>query len=311
MKKKYVMFILLSSMQFLPLKGYIYHAIVMRKWQEELNRYHYFIGLGDFHQKQHAANQEHVQAFQELLTGTERDSVKILTEDLSVANDQGRRSVKGFSVNSRGGLLGGLTEMCRHAGIVTENLEYRYARVCALGPVLNNPGSSPFSFDSTKSLLVKDLAAEIYSELDRITGYDDFSEVRPWYQQCALKVKNGMRALKWTERSGETVAEYLARTGKAGGNFLQHLLTFDACLLDAKIVHEVLHHPQVERICAVAGGSHIDRASNVLKTMGYVPVLHMQSGRAVGSAIDVSGFAHNLEQIKPAPISLHMLKSYF
>lgn len=310
MKKIYILIGMLFA-QAVPLEAYIYHAVVMRKWYADLNRYHYFIGLGDFHYKQHPANRQHLDEFHELLAGASKDSLKVLTEDLSVANDIGRRGAQGFSINSRGGLLGGLTDMCRSYGVYTQNLEYRYARVCAFGPLLNNVGQEPSSFDSMRKLSVRDLSDEIYTELDRIALFNDGPQLQSWYTSCVRDVEKKMLSFKWPSCQNVSVAEYVSRNKKPLGPFLQKLLTFDASLLDVKIVHEIMQHSDVERTCAIAGGSHIERASKALKKIGYTSVWQTQSGGPSVSAIDVEKDLHKVDYAKPAPISLQILKKYF
>lgn len=309
--KRFIAYALLSFFV-LPSEAYIYHALVMRKWNEQLNRYHYFIGLGDFHHKQHPANQKHLQELQNLLAEAPKNSLKVLTEDLSVANDIGRRGSLGFSINSRGGLLGGLTDICRDIGIPTKNLEYRYARVCALGPMLNNLKADPYSFDSTRMLSVGDLADEIYTELARVAQFKDGMPVQSWYNSCMRDIQKRMESFNWSHDKKMSVAEYLSQTKKPLGPFLQNLLTFDAGLLDIKIVHEIMQHPDVDYTCAIAGGSHIDRAGNALKKIGYASIWHAQSEGAVASAIDAGSEAHRAAYItKPAPISFRGIKKFF
>lgn len=311
MKKLYAICLIFLT-QVVSLDAYIYHAVVMRKWHADLNRFHYFIGLGDFHHKQHPANQQHLDELQQLLVGSQNGSLRILTEDLSVANDIGRRGVQGFSINSRGGLLGGLTDVCRGYGIDTQNLEYRYARVCALGPVLNDTSRDPSSFDSTRRLSVGDLTDEIYTELDRIAQFRDGPDLQAWYTSCVREVEKKMAFFNWPAYQRASVAEYVSHTKKPLVPFLQNLLTFDAGLLDVKIVHEIMQHSDVERTCAIAGGSHIDRAGKALQKIGYTSVWHTTSDGAAMSAIDVGPEAYKAEYaIKPAPISLDLLKKFF
>lgn len=311
MKKLYIVYVLLLAW-LLPLDGYIYHAVVMRKWYADLNRYHYFIGLGDFHCKRHPANRQHSDELHQLLAGVCKDSLKVLTEDLSVANDIGRRGAQGFSINSRGGLLGGLTDICRSYGIHTQNLEYRYARVCAFGPLLNNMSQDPFSLDSMRKLSIGDLSDEIRTELERIALFGDGPQLQSWYASCMRDVEKKMVSLNWHSCRKMSAAEYVARNKRPLGSFLQNALTFDASLLDVKIVHEVVQHADVERTCAIAGGSHIERVSKALQKIGYTSVWHTQSGGAALSAIDVESDAYKSDNfMKPAPISLQLLKKFF
>ncbi|MEX0849309.1 MAG: hypothetical protein WD055_03705 [Candidatus Dependentiae bacterium] len=289
--------------------GYIYQAVVMRKWQPDFNRFHYFIGLGDLHDKKHPSNGEHVQKLEQLLANTQKDDLKLFTEDLSAANSDGHYVVKGYLINSRGGILGGLTDKCRTFGIDVDNLEYRYARVCALGPVLNNRDKNIFDLASTCKINIGDFTNEIYDELDRIALFQDGAQCNGWYKKNMQNIKRKMRDLDWPSCQNAHIAEYLSCMNKPLVPFINHLLTFDASILDMKMVHEITQHTDKERICAIAGGSHIDRASKVLKKIGYSSVFQAKPTFQRVSNIDV-GNVQNM-QSKPQPISLDLLQKFF
>ncbi len=171
---------------FMPqnIQSYLYQAVVMRKWNDLHDRYHYFIGLGDYHNKKHPANQEQRDQLANLFAQADPTDVKVLTEDLSVRNSDGRFSFGRLYVNSRGGFLGGITERCQCWGIDVDNLEYRYARVCALGPLLNHSKQHPQSFASVRGISVDQLYREVSDECDRIDSFDDGPILNEWYQKC-------------------------------------------------------------------------------------------------------------------------------
>jgi hypothetical protein len=289
--------------------GYIYQAVVMRKWQPDFNRFHYFIGLGDLHDKKHPSNNDQVQKLEQLLANTQKDDLKIFTEDLSVANSDGRHVVKGYLINSRGGILGGLTDKCRTYGIDVDNLEYRYARVCALGPVLNNRNANIFDLASTNKITIGDFTHEVCDELDRIALFKDGSQLNSWYKDRVLAIEKEMHSFDWPSCQDAHIAEYLSCMNKPLVPFINHLLTFDASILDMKMVHEITQHADKERICAIAGGSHIDRTSKALKKIGYSPVFQTKPVFQRVSNIDV-GNVQNM-QSRPQPISLDVLQKFF
>ncbi len=306
MKKNIVLLLIFATC---GMHAYIYQAIVMKKWHQNLQRYHYFIGLGDFHNKKHPINAEHREQLQALFARMDKNNTKVLTEDLSVANSDGCFASNGFFVNSRGGVLGGLTETCRNFGVDADNLEYRYARVCALGPVLNNLKQNPFNFPSTCKIRIGDLTNEINNELDRISLFQDDSKLNSWYKEQCKKIEQKVCAFDWSSCTDATVAEYLSCAHRPMLPFLNRLLTFDAGLLDMKIVHEIVKNKQVERVCAIAGGSHIDRASKALKKIGYTSVFQTKPIFQRATSIDVGGSARAGK--KPQAISLDALQKFF
>src|SRR5579885_2910097 len=105
--------------------AFIYEVKVLRKWDASRNRYHYFIGLSDFHDKTHPINRDHLAQIEKMLKSTDRNISKVLIEDLSSANASGKQACGRFLVNSRGGVLGGLAETAKAMGHETENVEFR------------------------------------------------------------------------------------------------------------------------------------------------------------------------------------------
>lgn len=299
-----VLIIMATSMH-----AYIYQAVVMKKWHHDLQRYHYFIGLGDFHNKKSPINASHRKQLHTLFANVDTADFKIFTEDLSVANMDGNFSSNGFFINSRGGVLGGLTQTSRLFGIETDNLEYRYARVCALGPVLNNLKKSPFAFASTRKIRIRDLTIEIHDAIDQIASFRDGSILNNWYQEQSAQITQKLRDFYWPSCQDATVAEYLTCMNKPMLPLLNKLLTFDASVLDMKMVHEIVQNDRVERICAIAGGSHIDRASKALKKIGYTSVFETKPVFQRETSIDVGSVIRSRK--KPQPIALDTLQKFF
>jgi hypothetical protein len=114
--------------------SYIYEVRVLRKWDDVRKRYHYFIGLSDFHDKIDPSNQTQLKKIQDILAKADKSSTKVAIEDLSSVNNNGRASCGRYMVNSRGGVLGGLAQSSRDAGLDVCNVEFRYCRVVAMAP---------------------------------------------------------------------------------------------------------------------------------------------------------------------------------
>ncbi len=292
------------------IEAYLYQAVVMRKWNDLHDRYHYFIGLGDYHSKRHPANQQQRDQFESLLAQADSTDLKVLTEDLSVSNSDGRFSCGKFYVNSRGGFLGGITDRCRYLGVDADNLEYRYARVCALGPLLNHSQKDPLSFASVRGISVGQLCSEVSTECDRIDAFDDGPILNEWYQRCVQKVGKQLVVFGWSLDDQTSVAEYIAHV--SGRLSLNNLFTFDCSLLDAKIVHEIVNSQDKERVCAIAGGAHVERASDILQKVGYQPLFYIHPACQHSGIEQCLQLESNQRQTKmPQPISLDRLKNFF
>lgn len=295
-------------------RAFIYMATVMHKWDSTAMQDRWFIGLGDYHCKEHPITRKHRSELEQLLTRTNLVTCKLLVEDLSSKNAVGRGNCGRFLVNSRGGLLGGITDICQSYGIATENLEYRYARVCGLGPVLNQPHADPYSFASVKGITVGQMYAEITDELSRLARFDDGAMLNRWYAERMQAVKRRLATMRWQQMATLSAADILAdlqpheRQKKVAD-----LLTFDSSLFDIKLVHAIVQSTDVERVCAIAGGSHIKRVRALLQKLGYVQVdcgvsCSDQQG-SVANSIE-GGFDVRFAD-QPRPIDLQGLRKFF
>lgn len=294
-------------------RAFIYMASVMHKWDPITQRDQWFIGLGDYHCKEHPMTVKHRSELEQLLAGTDPSRCKLLLEDLSSKNADGRINCGRFVVNSRGGLLGGLTDICQRHGIATENHEYRYARVCALGPVLNQPQVNPYRFASVKGVSIGQLYNEIIHEITRLAQYDDGALLNQWYAQRIDRVKRRLVQMGWRQMATMSVADlFVDMQPEERHKKVADLLTFDSCLLDVKLVHAIAQSTEAERICAITGGSHIKRLRVILQKLGYAEV---DSG--LFSAEDTQTIANSIEGFEersaeqPRPIDLQLLKKFF
>lgn len=308
MRRLYVM-----SICYMPMMhAYLYQAVVLKKWDDVCDRYQYVIGLGDYHAKRHPANRVQREQLGELLAHTDGDELKVLTEDLSAANSDGRFGCGPFYVNASGGFLSGITEQCRAYGIDTDNLEFRYARVCALGPVLNNEHKM-YSYPSVCSISVGQVCDEIYQECACIEQFDDGqAAVNDWYTASIRDVMQYADKLALDKHRRKSMADYLSRKRKRLP-LVKDLLTFDRCLLDARIVHAILECQDKERICVIAGGSHIERVSDLLQKIGYQPLIHIKplyyKGNGIQNAVSLP--MEDQPSSLPKPLDMHRLRDFF
>ncbi len=295
--------------------AYIYQIHVLRRWDKELKQYQYIIGLSDFHDKSLPINKTHRRYLKHVLSRCPVQKTKIVVEDLSSTNSNGRRSCGRFAINSRGGVLGGLADELKSMNADVENIEYRYCRVVSLGPLINNVHVAVDSFASSNSLAIDALYREVLQEINQVRSFADGRALSSSYKRTINHVKCSLKQLQLDRYKNMSVADYCARFAKSGNrlNMLQTFCTFDSDLLDLKLVHEVVNAHQQSHIIAIAGGTHIEHAANLLKRAGFKPVfvsrlssLHEYDlGKCLGSNIVDNSFC-----IKPEPVDITLIERF-
>lgn len=293
--------------------AFIYEVKVLKKWDASRNRYHYFIGCSDFHDKRHDATSSQIAAIQELLKALPKENTKIIVEDLSTENSCGRRSCGRFFLNSRGGILGGLTQTCRTHSLEVDNIEYRYCRVIALGPLLHNLKADAATIPSLKGIRLWDVVEEMQATVDEIKNYKDGKSLAAWYAQTIKELDPHIERLQMEKYSADSMADYMKHntSKKTLLKTLKYLLTFDSALLDVKMMHSVQAAGNKDCVIAFAGGTHVTRVVDMLKKMGYQEVYVTQSkyfrehnlDKCLGSHVTDGAFC-----VRPHPISNDVFK---
>lgn len=293
--------------------AFIYEVKVLKKWDEQRKRYHYFIGCSDFHDKRHDATKSQVAAIYGLLKQLPKKDSKIIVEDLSTVNNCGRKACGRFFLNSRGGILGGLAQTCQSHSLSVDNIEYRYCRVIALGPLLHDLKADVNTIPSMKGIHVRDIVQEMQSTVNEIKRYDDGAHLASWYSKHLKELAYQIERLKMDRHTHESMADYVHKytTHATRLKALKHLLTFDSALLDVKMVHSVQAAADKERVVAFAGGTHIARVVDMLKKMGYKEIYSSQSNyfrehnldKCLGSNITDGTFC-----VRPHPVSHEVLR---
>lgn len=251
---------------------------MLRKWDGSRGRYQKVLAYSDFHdqltaitQQVHATQSVHID---NLLKKVNKNSCKIIVEDLCAANDRGCASCGNFCVRPRGGILGGLTEKCQAAGASVCNVEYRFCRVTSLGPVFNAPSADPASFASTTMITMGALRDEIARTIGEIETYRDGSFLQNVHQKGVAAVKKKMNDFALSRENTVSVARYVGDHMRGGNKLemLKDLLIFDSQLLDSKILHQIVTAADKELIVLFAGGSHCANVCGALEKMGYARV---------------------------------------
>lgn len=293
--------------------AYVYDVKVLRKWQPACNKYHYWVGCCDFHDKLHKQNSIQRRKIEEWLPGYNPDHVLVLIEDLSSSNDRGRLGCGSFFINSRAGILAGLGSYCKTSGIPAQNVEYRYCRVVALGPVINNIHADPHSLPSAKKMTLSQLTQEIEQAYNDLLLGSTSSEFKNALIAKTMNLQQGMQKLKDLSITYNTIADYLRSTTTAWNRLekVKNMLTFDGILLGFKLVDATLKAEHKEKVIAFAGGTHINEAYELLQKIGgYEPIIDgkvLPGADSVAKAINTSSAPLTK---KPEPISLELLEHY-
>lgn len=311
MKSRFLL-MLVCSLYGVTCSAFIYDIVVLKRWDPSYQRYHYVIGCSDFHDKSHPCTGEQRSFIESLLRLSDPQSVKVIVEDLSAGNELCNGMCGMFKVDSRGGLLGGLMEKCRAFGLSVDNVEYRYCRVSALGPTLNNLTQSPHSFLATAQLKVQTVVDELERVTREIRSYKDGGLLNTYYQKAIRSVTQGINVLKKEHYYQQSVADFLEnKEDKKRLEVIKDLLTFDINVFDARLVHAIAKSVPYEKVLIFAGGAHVSRATSVLKTIGYqveyeAPVAYRKEydlHRCVGSEIVDGAFC-----LCPQPVDISIIK---
>ncbi|MFC1842719.1 hypothetical protein ACFLYU_03625 [Candidatus Dependentiae bacterium] len=304
-------------------QAFIYDIRVMRKWDPNNHHYCYFIGLGDFHDKHHKVTPLQSKQIDTLVQKCVPEKTKLIVEDIGSHGSGGRRCCGKFYINPNGGILGGLANKYRKRGLKSvDNVEYRFCRVVSLAPVVNNIHANYNSFLPTRIICVHNFQKEIVYTAKEILGYKDSHDLNSWYKKCVAHSVKDMQDLKFNSMSKMSVANYIYANANNQDNqnraknrlrFIKKLLTFDSCLIDAKIVHSIVSSPEKQNALVIAGGSHIRNVSRVLQSIGY-NYLHRSkilfnreynAKKCLGCHIAPGGFCR-----KPKPVDLQILHRF-
>jgi|SRR4030095_2568765 len=275
--------------------GYIYYVCVMKKMiNKQTNQPQMVIGLADFHDKNHSANQQQrLYVENMLLKKCLEKKGTLIVEDLSSVNNDGKMNCCNFGINSSEGVLGQLANKAREAGILVHNVEYRYCRVAGISPLLNNLTVSPHLIKSAVAIDTVALHKEVADEIAAIKQYDDGKELNARYKKVVAAVSKALSALALCPHAAVqkkyTVAHYCScLPRKRYKQELEKLCIFDSPLIDMKILHAIVASPDVPLIIVAAGGSHIEHMVALLKRIGYESVLVTPQCNDIPQSIDIA-----------------------
>ena len=245
--------------------AFIYDLTLLKGVNPHTGKKQLFLGCSDYHDKSHALTNAQLAAIEQKLAECNPRTTHVYTEDLSSRSSDGKSGCGRFAVKSQGGILGGLTGKCQSLGLAIDNIEYRFCRVAAISPVLNNLEANLFSFPSVSNTQIADLVNEIEQVMREVRSYNDGAALNNYYVRSLQEISQQLGELGLAHNSALSVAQFLNSRVSVSDrmHMLKLLLTFDSVLLDLKLVHRIVHSDS--NVIAFTGGSHIERVADVLE----------------------------------------------
>lgn len=253
--------------------GYCYELFIDDKINQHTQKHQFIIAFADYHLKSHPSNKEQRIYIESLLKKCAAVKGKLIVEDLSSANNEGKMMCCKFGVNCSEGVLGQLADKARALGIDVDNVEYRYCRVAGIGPLLNDGKAKPHSFKSSSTITISSLHKEVVDEIEKIKKYDDGKFLNNLYKNTISKVQTALQKMKFNNHA-MTVADYCkSLCHKQYRQELEKLCIFDSALIDMNIMHAIATCPDAPFIFIITGGSHTEQVNAFLKRMGYKSIV--------------------------------------
>lgn len=268
-----IMLLLIANNSF----GYFYYALV-KKGINKNGLLQCIILLADYHDKAHRANKDQRTYLESLLKKYRKHNVKLIVEDLSSVNNDGRMICCNFGINCTDGVLSHLANKARSLGIAVDNVEYRYCRVAGIGPLINNTDIDPHSFRSSCGITLFSLYKEIIDEMEKIKKYNDGKKLNDYYKRAIRHVRAHLSKMNIDDIDhNKTVAHYCAQLRSSTyRKKLENLCIFDSALIDSNVMHSIMCC-DMPIIFVVAGGSHIVQVNKLLEKMSYESVFVVSS----------------------------------
>lgn len=249
--------------------SYFYHVCVL-KVTDTHGEQQWVVLLGDYHDKTHPVNRNHRAYLELLLKKCVAIKGKLIVEDLSSINNDGRMICSNFGIDSSEGILGQLASKARELGVLVDNVEFRYCRVASIGPLLKNLHVDPFTLPSSATITVVSLHKEVVDEIEKIKKYNDGKLLNDFYKKTIGRVRTDLAKMHLSESQKATIAHYCAHLrSKKYRQQLEKLCIFDSALIDVNILHSIAACPRAPFIFVVAGGSHTIQVADLLQSIGY------------------------------------------
>lgn len=288
----------------------------MRTWVPEHQQFQKVIFLSDYHDRSLPENAEQRSSVLKKIGCCKPCDTKIVVEDLSSCNAHGACGCCRFSLTSKTGLLASMAQECKQRGHEVENIEYRYCRVIALGPVLHNISANPQNIPTAQEIMVADILKEINQAIQEIKNHRYDKKFAVIIAQYVDSITKELDSLDIAHYATKSVGHYLADRTWATNRleFVKRLLIVDSSLLDLKVVNAVLDAQNKKCIIVLAGGTHINHATDLLKEMGYELIHQTHAQFFKESDINKchvgSDIINNSYCIKPLAVSIDVIDQF-
>lgn len=289
---KKTLFFAIHFFSFQTIHSHIYQIQIVRIWMPRLREYQYIIGFSDLHDRDQEKNQKHRDALIHLFKQCPKKNTTVIVEDLSSTNHRGTSCCGTFFFDSRGGLLGGIAKEAEICGLQTHNVEYRYCRAAGWGDLYSRMLFKPKSIDPQKMppIPLQSVRQEVLSTIDVVMTQfkkEPLNHPLRVHAQSAIdSINKRMQKLDWlTKANGKSTITQCAShfINKCA---VEETLTFDSALIDLLILDAIKQAFNKTVIVLIAGGTHIDKSFNILKTIGYKQIYSQPIARLERNSID-------------------------
>jgi len=306
-KKEYFYYMLFISLFFFTCKAYVYQLSALKK-EDGMGFTQLIIGISDYHDKDHPLNKEQRDYLHSFLKKIDASRFKLIIEDLSSLNNEGKGMCCHYKIHASGGLLGNFADAVRNEHKEVDNVEYRFCRVAGIGPLLNNASMTPKQCISAASISIDMLCNEVFEQISSIACYNDVAYANALYKRIIQEVKTAFNYLKLDRVRRLSIADYCTRFSNQYKNMLEKLCIFDSPLIEAKILHSIVvcRKPM---IIVAAGGSHIEKMNTYLQSMGYKNIY--TTGISAHKVVESSlGFEKSKHTLYPKAIDMRLLDQF-
>ena len=292
-------------------QAYIYRVHLMQQGAGQVQGKR-VIALSDYHDRSHPSTIEQKIHLRDLLNQCKTCKAHVIVEDLSSTNTRGVNGCGRYLVNSRGGILGGLSGTCKRMDLEVSNLEYRFCRVAAFAPLLNSAMVHGASAHPSDGIYMHDVYEEILQQIDKIRSFNDGPLLNACYAQHIDQINNDMQELCGDNHKNMNITEYIHAYMPAGDTvqLLKKLLTFDSILFDLDLVHTIVNSDNTTLV-VIAGGMHIENMCVMLEKVGYLCTYKTLLGGSVYNTIQYfKSMIGGGNATKPAPLDLKTVKPF-
>lgn len=290
-----------------------YYALFVKDTiiNKQTNKRRVIVGVADYHLKTHPANKNQRVHIESQIKKCGALKGKLIVEDLSSINNDGKMICCNFGINCCEGGLGQLASKARSWGVAVDNVEYRYCRVAAIGPLLDNIKADPHSFKSSSRISTISLHKEVIDEIEKIKRYNDGKLLNDMYKSTAHKVHTALLKMGFN-KNNVSVADYCKKLqNKEYRQALEKLCIFDSALVDMNIMHSIAKCAHEPLVFIIAGGSHIEQVGALLQRMGYTSIINeLTPALPLSKKVLNSDCALVTSDMHPEPVDITILDKF-